>query len=404
MKSPARIILLFTALFASSCFDENDIGSDQSQSFIKFYNTYPVFTAADVKQINGNGYALLGTITTSTDNTQICLIRTDEFGNSIDSARYYGQNVDGKAYCLQVLSDGGFGILGSMKNQITGRREILLIKTDAQGNPIWTKIIGSTGNIEAKNFKIDAAGSFIMTGYAESSATSTDKQVLVAVVDKDSNSPVWSPRKYGVEGSGKDDEGKHIEILADGNYIITGTTRSYPPGTTISHAFVMIVNTSGGSPGFFPIASNADEEGNCIRVIDDNHFLVLGTVKSASPDSANTIMLKKISLVEFVLNTEWKKTFGSTGNDFGQYLLFDSKSIYLLGTWATASNNTAVSLIITDSSGNNARYSYFGLGTQLSGCTFHRTTDNGFIISATNKHSDNSTSFTLIKTLPDGSL
>ncbi len=402
MNRNLKIPLIFLILLASACFDERDITSVQSESFMKYYNNFPVFTGADVKQTSGAGYALVGTVENTDGTTSICLIRTDEFGNLLDTARYYGRGLNAKAYCLQVLSDGDYAILGSSVDQTSLKREVLFMRTNSVGNIKWTKRIAISGtHVEAKHFEVDNSGSFIMTGYAENSVTSSDKQVLVAALDKDGNPLFWSPKKFG---AAKDDEGQHLQILGDGSYVITGTTWSYPSGTLISHAFIMKVNTSGGSPGFFPIAATDNEKGNCIRVLDDSHFLVTGTVGSSSSIQGSDIMLKRVSLIDFELTSEWSKVFGGTGNDYGQSLLTENGAVQILATTATTGVNSAISLIITDSQGNNPKNTTFGLGTQLSASSLAGTSEGGFIISGTNKLTDNSISFTLIKTRADGSM
>ncbi|MBN1789683.1 MAG: hypothetical protein JW830_04240 [Bacteroidales bacterium] len=401
MNRNLKIPFFLLFLLASACFDEKDITSVQSESFLKYYNNYPVFTGADAKQTSGLGYALIGTVENTDGTTSICLIRTDEYGNLLDSARYFGRGRNAKAYCLQVLSDGDLAIMGSSLNQTSGKREVLFIRTNSAGDIEWTRTIASTGlNMEAKHFEVDDFGSFIMTGYTENSLPYTDKQVVVAALDKDGNPLFWSPRRMGINA--KDDEGNHLQILSDGSYVITGTTWSDPSG--ISHPFIMKVNTSGGSPGIFALASTQNETGNCIRALDDNHFLVVGTVGSSSSVTGTDIMLQHVSLVDFALTSEWEKTFGSTGNDFGHCLLTENGEIQILGTTTTSGINTAISLIITDSQGNNPQYRTFGLGTQLSASSLENTTEGGFIISGTNKLSDNSISFTLIKTRSDGSM
>jgi hypothetical protein len=78
-------------------------------------------------------------------------------------------------------------------------------------------------------------------------------------------------------------------------------------------------------------------------------------------------------------------------------------SIYILGTTGMAGTYTAISLITADESGNQTARSDFGLGSELSGSSFEKTADGGFIISGTNKYSENSISVALIKTGPDAS-
>jgi len=403
MKRHLKIPLSFFALLASACFDETDITSVQSESFMKYYNNYSVFSGADVKQTPSTGYALLGTVEVPDGLTQICLIRTDEYGNLIDSARYYGRGMNARAYCLQLLPDGGYAILGSSKDQVTGMLQILFIRTDKDGTPIWTSTIKNPkgGNMEARHFVVDALGSFIMTGYAQSSNLNNNKEVLIAALDENGDPLFWSP---SITPSVKDDEGRYIQIVNDNYYVITGTTKTYPLGTLYSHSFVMLTNTTGIPPGILVLDATTDEEGNCIRIIDDSNFLVLGTVKNTANGTGTDILLQKVSRSGVNLSQQWERTYGDSGNDYGQCILAENGSIQILGTMTTTGNNTAISMIFTDGEGNNPKYFTFGLGTQLSGTSFEKTYDNGFIISGTNKLSDNSVSFTLIKTRADGSL
>jgi hypothetical protein len=401
MKRTLYIPLILLLLVASSCFDETDITSVQAESFIKYFNPYPVFTAADAKPV-AQGYALLGTVENSLGISRICLIRTDEYGNTIDTARYYGEYDVARAYCLQVLSDGGFAILGSVKDPATAKFVVYFIRTDELGNPIWTRKIPGAGNVEALHFEVNAQETFIMTGYAEKSSSVSEKQIWIGALDKDGNQPFWSPKMYGAD---KDDEGRHLQILNDGSFVITGVTKNDPANAGFNRAFIIKANSTGGAPGIYYLPSDGEEEGNCIRVIDNEHFLISGTVKKTSSSTGSDIMLKRISLINFVLTTQWDKPVELDGNDVGQSLITDGNSIYILGTNSTTAENTAISFVITDSEGNSPRYSFFGLGSQLSGSSFERTSfDNGFIISGTNKHSENSISASLIKIRADGSL
>ncbi len=124
-------ILIWLVLLASC--DKMDISPAQADSFIKFYNTFPVFTGSDVKEIPGRGYVILGTVTSNTEGKQICLIRTDLYGNSVDTARYYGGQLDQEACHIEVLSDHGFAILGQTIDA-SNKKAVLFIRTDSVGN------------------------------------------------------------------------------------------------------------------------------------------------------------------------------------------------------------------------------------------------------------------------------
>ncbi len=74
----------------------------------------------------------------------------------------------------------------------------------------------------------------------------------------------------------RDDEGNFIQILSDGELIITGYTST----ATLKKAFVLRTNKEGGLNIFYPIDS-INEQGTCIRALDNSHLLVLSTVQKS---------------------------------------------------------------------------------------------------------------------------
>jgi hypothetical protein len=401
MNIKATLISILLVLLASC--DKMEITTSQADSFIKFYNTYPVFRGADVKEIPGKGFAVIGTVKSYTSGDQICLIRTDIYGNSIDSARYYGSSSDDEAFCLQVLEDHGLAILGSSTNPETGKKQVLFIKTDSVGNVEWSKLIGSSVNTVAYHFEISQSGSYIMAGYTESvKSLGLNKDIWLFGLDKEGNNiENWSsPRLIG---GIYDDESSYLQLLGNGDIVLTGKTKSYP-STTYDHAYVIITNPIGGVKSFCWIESARDEEGRCIRILDESSFVIIGTSNYASSGNGTDIMFKKVTISAQSQEINWEKTFPSPGNDYGNSLIIKDNSLYMLVTTASTGTNTSIGLIETDLDGNDPYAVYFGNGTELSGNAFGITTDQGFIITGTNKHSDNDMSMALIKLKPDGTL
>ncbi len=399
-----RSILSLFILFIVIACDKDDISSLQADSFIKYFNTRQVFTGDDVKQLSDDGYAILGTVETLTEGTQICLVRTDKYGNSVDSATYYGRSLDDKAYCLQVLPDG-FAILGSSEDPGTGNLEVYFIRTNFGGDTLWTRTIGRKEgvvkkDVEAYHFEVGNDGSFIMAGYANVSAKGKD--IWLFAIDDNGNDLWPDPR---IKGSFQDEEGLHLQILSNGYIAITGHTKSYPLGTLTKNSYILITNSTGITVSFEPINSSFNEEGNCIRVLDDDQYLIIGTMISDLTDRGSDIILRKIRLSSFAIDTIlWAKSYYTSGNDIGNSILVDDSNYVMLGTTSAAGASTLISLIKTDQNGDDPVYFDFGMDSQLTATSFTRTSDNGFIITGTNKHSDNHSSATLIKTKPDGSL
>jgi hypothetical protein len=392
----SRTLFIFIWLVLLASCDKMDISPAQADSFIKFYNTFPVFAGSDVKEIAGKGYVILGTVTTNTEGKQICLIRTDLYGNSVDTARYYGTPLDEEALCIQVLNDHGFAILGQTTDA-GNKKSAYFLRTDSLGNILFERTFSGTYDIVPKNMKIDASGSFYLVGYALSTrgGASLNKNIWLYALDSQGQ-PLWDQRDIGFNTY--EDMGNDLQLLPDGQIVITGTT-TYPDNKM--HAFMVKTGSRGLGASLFPIESTVDEEANCIQTIDENTFIISGTTLTSS--SSSDIMMKEVMYSPTGLHVVWHATYGE-GNDQGVCLIRDENSLHLLATTSSTGINTTITLITTDLNGENAVYSEIGEGTQLSASSFEKTADNGYIIAGTNKHSENDQSMALIKLKSNGSL
>jgi hypothetical protein len=379
-------ILLIGQVLMFSC-DQDEISEIQADNFTKFYSNFPEFTAADVAIAN-DGYAVLGTATTIDGGTWICLLRIDEFGNSADSARLYGINTgDGplnKAYCLKPLSDGGFAILGSVYNSFTGYRSAYFIRTDEQGDTLFTRTISRNGDLEARYFDVSSDGSFYMTGYFDEPGNG--HQIWWFGIDEQGNN-IRNQRVFGFDGM---DEGNHLSILPDGRLLIAGfinyldTTRAVLIKTDVNTIYVTHYESK-------PIAN---ESGDCVLPLNNNEYLMLCT---SGVNSSPSIKLEKIQWT-LKASPVWSKIYNSDDIESARNLFSDEQSIYILGTTSINSSNSVISIIKTNLSGEEQSRMAFGSGSKLSASSFQHTADGGFIIAGTNTHPEVSqSSVALIK-------
>jgi hypothetical protein len=383
-------ISIWVSLVIFSC-DKEDISPDQADSFVKFYTNFPEFFAADIDKTGDTGYALLGTAKTSFRGTDMCLLRTDEYGNTVDTARLYGRLLDEKAFCLRTLSDGGFAILGSSQNPVTQKSEVLFIRTNSIGDTLWTRTMRVNGNVEARSFEIDAQGTFYLTGYRDDILVK-GKDVWLFAINSDGTYPWPTARSHG---GARDDEGTHMELLSNGYLAITGKTKSSTYGITYNQSFILITNDKGLQDDWIDIKSeNNEEEAVNIINIDGSNCLLLTTSKNTTGSS---IVLYKVNIG--TRSVEWKRTYEGFGKDIARSLLVTNNSFYILGNTGTGTTtNSAISIIHTDDSGNQVNRVDFGKGSQLSGSAFQNTEDGGFVLLGTNENpQENNTSVALIK-------
>jgi hypothetical protein len=395
----SRTLFIFIWLVLLASCDKMDISPAQADSFIKFYNTFPVFTGSDVKEIPGKGYVILGTVTSNTEGKQICLIRTDLYGNSLDTARYYGTPLDDEACCLQVLNDDGFAILGQTIDA-GNKKSVYFLRTDSIGNILVERTFSGTFDIVPKNLKVDASGYFYIVGYGLSTkgGAPLNKDIWLYALNNQGE-PIWADQRY-IGFSANDDEGNDLELLPDGRIVVTGSTTD--PEKKM-RAFVLRTGSTGFGGSLFTIDSPVDESSSSIQIVDDNTFIIGGTTLT-SPSSSRA-MMKKVMYSSTGVQVVWGNgsSYGDV-NGSGVSVILDENNLHLLTTTASTGINTTITLITTDPDGKNAVYSEIGEGTQLSASSFEKTSDKGFIIAGTNKHSDNDQSLALIKLKSGGAL
>ena len=399
MRSITIIIFLLFALIYLSC-DRIEITSKQKESFVKFYGGPSLDYGADVKQTSDGKYAILGTMTTPDRGTDMCLILTDEYGNTRPNSntRYYGGNYDDKGICLRVLNDNALVLMGSYQDSITGNMDIFLVKTSSSGDLLWTKIISDPENQEAYDenqeaydLQVTSSGDFLIVGYTE---TNNQKDIFQVLLNSDGDIIRQPPRPIGFIP--ENDIGHGIQIEDDG-YIIVGNTKSRPVGSTQYRSFIIKTNLLGAINSEFKTLFETElDYMNFIRVLPDNDYLVSGTI--VSNNIPNIYLVKLDHQTREII---WEKTFTDLPDSYCTGLEIDNNEILILGTRRTSGSASNIVFIKTDLNGNVLNLSEYGLSGQMEGLGFDITEDNGYIFTGSSTTGDNSV-ITLIKTRNNG--
>jgi hypothetical protein len=83
---------------------------------------------------------------------------------AVTFAKTYGGMYHDYANSVQQTSDGGYIVAGYTTSFGAGLDDIFLIKTDANGNIIWAKTYGGTGNDRAYSVQQTSDGGYIVAG------------------------------------------------------------------------------------------------------------------------------------------------------------------------------------------------------------------------------------------------
>jgi hypothetical protein len=130
---------------------------------------------------------------------------------------------DGVGYCMIETSDSGYVAVGSNEDSL-GNIDLRLIKINSLGDSLWSKTLGDTGYDIGTSVKQTSESGFIILGSTSSYGSGKDD---VWLIKTDVNGDTIWTKTYGGDRS---DVGNCIQITHDGGYIIVGTTDSYAAG------------------------------------------------------------------------------------------------------------------------------------------------------------------------------
>lgn len=117
-----------------------------------------------VQQTTDNGYIIAGyTCSFGAGGADVYLIKIDANGDSIWT-RTYGGTADDGGWSVQQTSDGGYIITGVTNSFGAGADDVYLIKTNANGDTLWTKTYGEADDDLSYSVQQTADGGYIVAG------------------------------------------------------------------------------------------------------------------------------------------------------------------------------------------------------------------------------------------------
>ncbi|MFH1736095.1 MAG: T9SS type A sorting domain-containing protein, partial [bacterium] len=194
-----------------------------------------------VRQTSDGGYIITGeTDSFGLSSVDVYLIKTDADGNEQWSQTFGGILQDvGKS--VQQTGDGGYIITGYTESNSTSSVDICLIKTDASGDAQWSRIYGGSGDDFGRCVQQTTDGEYIIAGYTSSFGIGYYYDVYLIKTDADGDT-LWT----STYGGSDDDVGYSVQQTLDGGYIVTGITCSYGAGE--NDVYLIRLDSEGALP------------------------------------------------------------------------------------------------------------------------------------------------------------
>ena len=268
----------------------------------------------------------------------IYLLKTNANGELLWSKTYGNAALD-RGFVIIPTLDGGYAIAGSSQFDYSVNYNGYVLKIDSVGNMEWNQSIGGGLHDTCMDIRQNPDGSFMLAiSFSSYGAGSYD--VGVCKLDSEGNM-LWST----IAGGGDSDNILTLQPIGNNNYLITGHTRGWGSGNW--DIFIMRINATGGIVWAKTYGGQDDDYSEIITPTQDGNFVIQGWTKTYGSGEADFYLMKITADGDII----WANTYGGTANDnmiFGAY-----------NTAQETSDGGFIMAIQTESFGNNDTQAFF---------------------------------------------
>jgi len=295
-----------------------------------------------VQQTSDGGYIVAGwTYSFGAGSVDILLIKMDANGN-VQWAKTYGGTDRDLALSVQQTSDGGYIVAGFTASFGAGNDDIFLIKTDANGNVIWAKTYGGTNDDWAYSVQQTSDGGYIVAGWTYSFGAGWS-DILLIKTDVNGNI-IWA-KTYGGTNS---EWAYSVQQTSDGGYVVAGVTWSF--GAGLYDIFLIKIDANGNVIWAKTYGGTGYDGTSSVQQTSDGGYIVTGETNSFGAGNRDIFLIK----TDAFGNIQWAKTYGGTDWDFAHTAQQTSDGGYIVVGYTTSfgAGNDDIFLIKTDANGD----------------------------------------------------
>ncbi|HNW71273.1 MAG TPA: T9SS type A sorting domain-containing protein [Bacteroidales bacterium] len=265
-----KIIVLSILICALQIFP-GQLSHAQPTVFKHTYGNMPFNYGQKIIESSDRGYYILSNVSASSGNNIIDIIRTDSLGHIIGN-KEIGEGPVYWANDFIRTSDHGFLICGLTNKYPAKGYDMLLIKTDSSLNTEWEKTYGGADWDIAQAVKETFDNAYIIVGKTYSYGPSNDN---VYVVKTDFQGDTLWTRTFGGDSS---DYATSVDILYDSTYLIGGATNSFGYGDY--DGYVLNLGRNGDTIWTKTYGEDKEDIIYSIKQTPDSGFVFVGSTRS----------------------------------------------------------------------------------------------------------------------------
>jgi hypothetical protein len=254
--------------------------------------------------------------------------------NSIGKAQIlfqktYNAGADDVAACVQQTNDGGYVIAGYTTSGISGsNKDVLLMKTDNNGNVTWNKTYGGTPDEVATWVQQTIDNGYIICGFTNVSGNGIGFLIKTNQI----GDTIWT-KTYSLYSTFN-----YVEQTTDGGYVVCGNINNL--------GFLLKVDNLGNTLWGTSIGQSAGSQSgfNIVHQTTDGGYIAAGYATLAIGIASQPYLLKLNSAGDTIWSATYQPYIGSNNSSINSVI--QTKD---LGYIFASTNSTIVK---TDNTGN----------------------------------------------------
>ena len=237
-------------------------------------------------EISGGGYLFTGrTKATGAGQEDLWLVKLDAGGDTVWT-KTIGGGDDEQGISIQQTNDGGFIIAGVTKSFGAGDYDAWLIRSDPTGDTIWTKTFGGSSRDFAYDVQQTNDNGFIIAGMTESFGYANNFSDVWLIKTNSNGDTLWTKTFGGIDRDGA----FALHQTSDGGYILVGFTDSFGAGNY--DVWLIKTNSSGDSLWTSTYGGIFYDYGRSVEQTDDGGYIIAGDYYETITNSRDVWLIK----------------------------------------------------------------------------------------------------------------
>lgn len=357
----------------------------------KTYGNYNDF-GLSVEQTADGGYIVTGYSDPKyhADSLDIFLLRVDSTGGQ-KWLKIYSLPGWECGYEVKETPDHCYIVVGGIRSATTGGSDVYLFKTDTNGKQLWSKTYGGPKDDAGTSIDLTSDNGYIIGGHTYSFGGGADYYLIKTNADGE---VIWT-KHYGGEW---DDIGKTVKRTYDNGYIMVGHSNSF--NTNPDSYVIYLVKTDANGDTLwtktFPYNESRWHHGFWIQQTNDRGYIIVGSDWHGDEKRHDVLLIKTDENGKKL----WQRTFGDTSNEVVKGIELTADGGYIITGYITpyVMFGGLAWLLKTNSNGDIIWTTVFPGKGQSWSFSVKQTSDYGYIL-AGRTHPDQD--IFLVKTAPD---